>query len=80
MNYADAESIYCKLTASNDFLSQGACWLQFEAQYPPGSKAFADFSDGLQACAVIAGAVVIFVLYNLRSKPQAPPRRWIDRF
>jgi hypothetical protein len=37
IDYQSFEQFVCKLTASNDFISQAACLVNFEAQYPPGS-------------------------------------------
>lgn len=78
MDYQTVEQAWCKVTASDNIISQGACWLNFEAKYPPGSPAF----DGLQSTIVIIAVVIGFVVIQLRPNRgrQPPPRKWIDRF
>jgi hypothetical protein len=63
MNYQTVEQLWCKVQASNDALSQGACWLNFEAQYPPGSKQFDQLVGGFALVAI----VLILAIAKVRS-------------
>jgi hypothetical protein len=42
VDYQTVEQFWCKFQASNDMLSQGACWVNFENNYPPNSHKFND--------------------------------------
>lgn len=58
MNYQDAEQAWCKFTASDDFLSQGACLVNFEAQHPPGS-----FDPGaIPGTALVIGLLLVVTI------------------
>ena len=61
MNYQTVEQFWCKFQASNDALSQGACWLNFEAQYPPGSKQFDQLVYGFGLVAILLILAVVKV-------------------
>jgi hypothetical protein len=66
MNYQDVEQFWCKITASNDFLSQLACMANFEQQHPPGAVATGPLADpklGMSDSTILLllGAVVVLI-------------------
>jgi hypothetical protein len=84
MNYQALEQLTCKLAASNDIVSQGACWLNFEAQYPPGSQAYNDLVDGIggsiETVAIIVVVVIFASIWRLGVGPKHPkPTTRYDR-
>lgn len=81
--YRFFEQTWCKLFASNDFISQPACWINFEAQYPIGSDAYAH----LVAWTVFAPIIILAIagkcyvngglgagLFGVRGPKVAKPR------
>jgi hypothetical protein len=80
MIYSDVERITCKITSSNDFLSQGMCFVGFEAQYPPGSQAFNDFVGSIETVLVIVVVVMFALIWRLGVGPKHPkPTTRYDR-
>lgn len=79
----DVEQLYCKFAASNDMLSQGICYVQFEQKFTPQQwQAMTDAADksGLFPIVmwVLIGALIIRSI-GKRSwdhrKPKPAPRQ-----
>ena len=68
MGYADVERLFCKITASNDIISQGACWISFEQNYPPGSQAFEDLLELAFGLAVLFAIILASKARRLRNR------------
>jgi hypothetical protein len=61
--YQQIEQLFCKIDASNDMLSQAACWFQFEQRFPPNSQAF----DNLLSILGVAGVILLLGILKVRS-------------
>ena len=74
MDYQTVEQLWCKITASADWLSQLACYAHFEQQIMPPAKwqslssTTVDQSNG-GALAVIALLLLLRVLVSARWRP-----------
>jgi hypothetical protein len=60
MSYIDVEQLYCKFAASNDVLSQGLCYVQFEQKFPPAQWQAINIAGD---SALVPVAFLIFVIW-----------------